>query len=521
LRYLFEDYALDTDRRELRRGADLIPVTPQVFDLLAYVIRNRDIVVSKDDLIVAVWSGRIVSDSALTTRINAARSAIGDSGEQQRLIRTLPRKGIRFVGIVREEQKPVEAAATYLTTQWPRPLLALPDKPSIAVLSFSNMSGDPGQDYFTDGIVEDIVTALARFPSLFVIARNSSFTYKGRAVDIKQVGRELGVRYVLEGSVRKAGNRVRITAQLIQVETGAHVWAEQYDRDLEDIFALQDEMTASIVGALVPGLQRAEIERARGKPPENLDAYDLYLRALPRFYSMTHEGNDQALELLKRTLALDPNFVSALILAENCWALRFGHGWSPVEEALAESMRYARLAVQLDPDNAEALAALARRTALIQRKFEESMSLAERAVAANPNCAYAWQYGGWAFIHSGVPETALAYFERALRLSPRDPRANDSWNGMALALIQLRRDHEAVGAARKAVQHNSNSAPAWRALASALALAGYLDEAKSAVQRVLELDPTCSLTSMNIRFGYTEKGRKRFYRGLLQAGMPE
>ena len=250
MRYLFEDYALDTDRRELHRGAEVVSVTPQVFDLLDYLIRNRERVVSKDDLINAIWNGRIVSDAALTTRLNVARSAIGDSGEEQRLIKTLPRKGFRFVGTVREAQGPAGAAVADNQIELPKPALALPDKPSIAVLPFQNMSGDPDQDYFADGMVDDIITALSRFKLLFVIARNSSFTYKGKAVDIKQVGRELGVRYVLEGSVRKAAGKVRIICQLIDAATGVHLWADRFEGDLSDIFALQDRMTESVVSAV-------------------------------------------------------------------------------------------------------------------------------------------------------------------------------------------------------------------------------------------------------------------------------
>src|SRR5438874_3339399 len=234
LRYLFEEYAFDTDRRELHRGADVVSVAPQVFDLLDYLIRNRERVVSKDDLINAIWNGRVVSDAALTTRLNAARSAIGDSGQEQRLIKTLPRKGFRFVGTVREAQA-ASVAVTDARTQQPKPALPLPDKPSIVVLPFTNLSSDPEQDYFADGMVDDITTALSHFKALFVIARNSSFTYKGRAVDVKQVGRELGVRYVLEGSVRKAANRLRITGQLVDTATGAHLWAERFDGGIGDI----------------------------------------------------------------------------------------------------------------------------------------------------------------------------------------------------------------------------------------------------------------------------------------------
>jgi TolB-like protein len=243
LRYIFEDYVLDTDRRELRRGGDLLGTEPKVFDLLVYLITNRERVVSKDDLIATIWEGRIVSESALTTCINAARSAIGDSGGTQRLIKTLPRKGFRFLGAVREEQK----AAFSASTETP---MELPDKPSIAVLAFANLSSDAEHEYLADGIVEDIITELSRFSELFVTARNSSFQYKGKAIDVRQVGRELGVRYVLEGSVRRVGDRIRISAQLIDTATGGHRWAEHYDRKLEDVFAVQDEVVGTIAALL-------------------------------------------------------------------------------------------------------------------------------------------------------------------------------------------------------------------------------------------------------------------------------
>ena len=247
MRYRFEEFAFDIDRRELHRGAEVVSITPQVFDLLEYLIRNRERVVSKDDLINAVWNGRIVSDAALTTRLNAVRAAIGDTGEEQRLIKTLPRKGFRFVGQVQATR---EVAASNPGEVAPESAPALPDKPSIAVLPFENMSGDPEQEYFADGMVEEIITALSRFKWLFVIARNSSFTYKGKAVNVKQVGRELGVRYVLEGSVRKAAGKVRIAGQLIDAITGAHIWADRFERDLTDVFALQDEVTVAVVSAI-------------------------------------------------------------------------------------------------------------------------------------------------------------------------------------------------------------------------------------------------------------------------------
>jgi TolB-like protein len=319
LRYLFEEYEFDTNRRELHRGADVVAIAPQVFDLLDYLIRNRGRVVSKDDLFNAIWNGRTVSDGALTTRLNVARSAIGDSGDEQRLIKTLPRKGFRFVGTVREAQGPTCAEVAYHPVEQPKPTLTLPSKPSIAVLPFANLSSDQEQEYFADGVVEDITMALSRFGWLFVIARNSSFTYKGRAVDVKQVGRELGVRYVLEGSVRKAGNRIRIAGQLIDAETGTHLWADHFDGAFKDMFDLQDQVTASVVGAIEPKMQRAEIERARRKPTENLNAYDFYLRGLSKVRRWTKDANREALDLFCKAIDLDPGLASAYGMAAWCY----------------------------------------------------------------------------------------------------------------------------------------------------------------------------------------------------------
>jgi TolB-like protein len=300
--YLFGDYSLDTVRRQLLCGTNPVAVEPQVFDILEFLICNRDRVVSKDDLFTAVWSGRIVSESALTSRLTAVRHAVGDSGEEQRLIRTIRRKGFRFVGVVHEGQ----AAGKGLVT----PALPLPDKPSIAVLPFDNLSGDREQEYFADGIVEELITALSRMRWLFVIARNSSFAYKGRAIDVKQVGRELGVRYVLEGSVRKAGNRVRISGQLVDTAIGAHLWADRFDGALEDIFDLQDQVTASVVGTIAPRLEQAEIERTSRKPTESLDAYDYYLRGLAGVHQWTKDGNEEALGHLYQQPALERGVLS-------------------------------------------------------------------------------------------------------------------------------------------------------------------------------------------------------------------
>jgi TolB-like protein len=319
LRFLFGDHVLDTARRELSRGGEQIELEPQVFDLLVYLLRNRERVVSKDDLLASVWGGRIVSDATLDSRIAAARRAVGDSGAAQTLIRTFARKGVRFVGEVRDS-KPA-AVAPEMAAEPGRPELTLPDKPSIVVLPFANMSGDPEQEYFVDGMVEEIITALSRIRWLFVIARNSSFTYKGQTIDVRQVGRELGVRYVLEGSVRKARNRVRIAGQLIEAETGAHLWAERFDGSLEDVFDLQDEVAIRVAGVIEPTLQAAEIRRSSDRSTNDLTADDLYLRALALSFSWEKE---------------------AIIRNSNCWNRR-----SSVIPATARPRRTRRGAITI------------------------------------------------------------------------------------------------------------------------------------------------------------------------------
>ena len=328
LPYLFENYALDTERRELRRAGNLITLEPQVFDLLEYLVRHRERVVTKDDLIASIWQGRIVSESALSTRINALRVAIGDSGEEQRLIRTLPRRGLRFVGAVREEQKSHAGGFTSTRAEQEKAMLALPDKPSIAVLPFTDMDHNPEQEYFADGVAEEIITALSRCNWLFVIARNSSFTYRGRAVDIRQIGRELGVRYVLEGSVRRGGNRIRFISQLVDATTGAHIWADRFEGEMSDVFELQDRITESVVAVIEPNLQRAEIERLKRKPVSNLDAYDLMLHAQQLEYEFTEQSLAEAIQHVDRALALDPNYAAAMALGANCYGERAFQGWT-------------------------------------------------------------------------------------------------------------------------------------------------------------------------------------------------
>src|SRR5262245_35018802 len=414
--YVFEDFSLDVERRELRRGAQLVPVEPQVFDLLGYLISNRQRVVSKDDLVAAIWGGRIVSDSAISSKVTAVRQALGDSGDKQRLIRTVTRKGFRFVGDVCERARSEAAILGFETPH-------LPDKPSIAVLPFTNMSGDPEQEYFVDGMVEDIITALSRFRFPFVIARNSSFTYKGRAVDVKQVGRALGVRYLLEGSVRKSANRLRIAGQLIDVSSGTHLWADRFEGAIEDVFELHEQVTAMVVGAIGPQLRLAEMERARRKPTESLDAYDHFLRGLANFYKWTREENAEALRSLYKAIELDPDFSAAYAAAAWCFIPRKAFGWAVNrEQETAEAGRLARRAVQLGKDDAAVLCFAGYALAYVVGDLDDGAAFLDRALLINPNLASGWSHSGVVKLWLGESDRAVEHFAHAMRLNPLDPR---------------------------------------------------------------------------------------------------
>lgn len=396
----------------------------------------------------------------------------------------------------------------------------LPDKPSIAVLPFENMSGDPEQEYFAEGMVEEIITELSRFKSLFVIARNSSFTFKGRAVDVKEVGRRLGVRYVLEGSVRKASEKVRITGQLIDAVTGAHIWADRFERDLRDIFALQDEVTAAVVCAIQPKLLQTEIARATRQRPENLTAYDFFLRARQQFYLATREGSAEAIRLARRALELDPRygFVAALAGLSHMHNVLFGYATDPQFDR-REAVRLLRLALSVDDSDPEILAWACVTSAYMVGDFESAMEMADRAVGLNPNLYSAWSCRGWVYKAAGLPEEAVGSFERAIRVSPVDPVLHRSFAGMGMAFIELRRFDEAIVAGKKSQRQNPSYAVAYYCLASAFALLGRDAEARQAAAHLLELDPAFTISAWIARGG--QSNAKLLIEGLRKAGLPE
>jgi TolB-like protein len=523
LRFLFEDYALDTDLRELQRGAAVVSVTPQVFDLLDYLIRNRGRVVSKDDLINAIWNGRSVSDAALATRLNAARSAIGDSGQEQRLVKTLPRKGFRFVGPVLEAQWRTDAPVADDQMEHQKPALALPDKPSIAVLPFQNLSDDPEQEYFADGMVEDIITGLSRSKLLFVISRNSSFTYKGKAVDIKRISRELGVRYVLEGSVRKAGKRIRVTGQLIDASTDAHIWADKFDSDLEDIFDLQDRLTSSVIGAISPQLERAEIERARRKPTESLQAYDYYLRSKFSIYQWTREGSGEALKMTKLAISLDPAFAVAYASAANIFGQKKGFGWTEdAAKERAESRQLAERAMQLDQDDPLVLAHAAQVYSYVLEEPETGSAFAARAIALDPNLVMARNWAGWAQIYLGNHAAAIEQFSAAIRLSPMDPHLFVPQTGMAFAHFFAGRHEEGLSWATTAIQRQPNFPGAQRAVMAGLAIAGRIPEARRTCDAILQADPLFCISGFKNKTVFRRlEDIEKLEQALRIAGVPE
>jgi len=522
---------LDEERRELTLRGQAVAVGPQVFDLLLLFVNNPDRVVSKDDLLKAVWNGRIVSESTITSHINAVRKAIGDTGEEQRLVRTVARKGYRFVGQItvgeadaaQQPERPDIDELTPAPKQAPSSSLALPDKPSITVLPFLNLSGDPEQEYFADGIVEDIIAALSRIRWLFVISRNSSFTYRGQAVDAKGVGQELGVRYVLEGSVRKSGNKVRITGQLIDATSGTHIWAERFEGLLDDLFELQDQIAESVVGAIAPQLERAEIERAKRKPTESLDAYDYYLRAMAKLHNGSRETIEQALPLFYKAIELDPEFASAYGMAAWCHFWRKLNGWMTDRTLeIAEGTRLARLAVSLGRDDAVALTRGGHALSHFTGDIDGGIALLDRARLLNPNLAPAWFLGGILRALHGEADAAIEHLTHAVRLSPLDPEMFRMQVGMAIAHFFAGRFDLATDWAEKALGNLAGFLPAVAMVAASHALSGRMDKARLAMQRLRELDPTLRISNLKDWLPIQRpEDLARFAEGLRLAGLPE
>jgi len=466
---------------------------------------------------IAEPGGICVSDDAQRQIRGKTELAFDDMGPQSLKNIAEPMRAWRLQ-IDKNSPSTLPKRAAAETAQPP----ALPDKPSIAVLPFQNMSGDPEQEYFADGMVEEIITALSRFKSLFVIARNSSFTYKGKAVDIKQVGRELGVRYVVEGSVRKAAETVRITGQLIDATTGAHLWADRFEGKLDDVFALQDKITEGVVSAIAPTVYKAEIDLAARRRPTNLSAYDLCLRAQPHFYSMTREGLAEALQLAHRALELDPRYGFAAFQAGSCHIFNITQGWAhDLNREIGEVTRLLSLALSIDENDPDVLATAGCATSFLTEDFATAAEMVDRAVALNPNSAFAWNQRGQAYLFGGQAAEALRSFERSIRLNPLDPMLYMTLAGMGIAFIELRRFDEAVAVARKAARQNQTYATTYRCLASALAHLGREAEVQKAVSRLLELEPNFRISEWVKRGAQWHRHNKLMIEGIRKAGLPE
>jgi TolB-like protein/DNA-binding SARP family transcriptional activator len=477
----FGPFRLDADAGILFHGAEPTPLGQRAVVLLALLVRRAGAPVSKEALIEAAWPTQTIEDSNLTVQIAAARRTLEDLTGDPRWIETLPRRGYRYVGPAVHQDRAAAGSEA--------PALTMPDRPSVAVLPFANLSGDAEQDYFADGMVDDIITGLSRINWLFVIARNSTFIYKGRAVDVKQVGRELGVRYVLEGSVRKTGARLRITGQLIDASTGMHVWAERYDRRSEDIFALQDEIALSVVGAIAPSVRRAEIDRIKRKRPDSLDAYDLVLRAQPDVDSGMPAHVTQALALLERSIALEPAYALAhgnAAMCHHCLFLRAGL----LEANRAASIRHARLALIHGQDDALALTLAGFSIGMDGHDRPAAFTALEAALAISPSSALTYILGSVMLGWGGEADRAIEWSERGMRLSPFDPWAFAAFDAQAMGHFHRGRYEEACRAAYRSVQANPRHSITYVQLAAALAKLGRLEEARAAAARALELHPT-------------------------------
>jgi TolB-like protein len=525
VRYLFESYTFDSDRRELHRGAEMVPITPQVFDLLDYLIRNRERVVSKDDLIGAIWNGRAVSDAALTTRLNAARSAIGDTGEKQHLIKTLPRKGFRFVGTIFEDRQRAVRSAGLAThgDDLGKEASSAP-RLSIVVLPLANSGGDPDHDYFVDGVTESLTTDLSRIGGSFVIAHSTALTFKGKPVDVRQIGRELNVRYVLEGSLQRGGDRLRVNVQLIDTETGNHLWAERFDKPVADLFDMQDEIVSRLANTLNAQLIAVEARRAERSP--NPDATDLCFQGAAWLnMGRTPEHMAQARGFYERALALEPANVEALVGTARV-NLAIGSNFLTDDriECLTAAEAAVTKALFSAPNHPLAHHALGR-VQIFTNRAAQGIAECERALALDRNLAYAHAHIGLAKLYLGRAGETEAHIEQALRLSPRDINVYVWTLFVGIAKFWQGADAEAIVWLRRSLESNRNHPGAHFNLAAALAHAGELDEARTTAQAGLALNPRFTIrryrTNAPSNHPVYLAGRERFCEALRMAGVPE
>jgi adenylate cyclase len=522
LLYSFENYILDTDRRELRREARLIDLEPQVFDLLEYLIRHRDRVVSRDDLIASIWGGRIVSESALSTRINAVRGALDDTGVEQRLIKTFRRKGVRFVGAVSEEQHPTGAKGAELSAQQTGPELTPPDRPSIAVLPFTNLGGDMEQEYFADGMVEDIITELSRIRSLFVIARNSSFAYRGKLLDIKQIGRELGCAYLVEGGLRKVGDRVRVTAQLIDTQTAAHVWADRYDRSLSDIFVVQDEIVRAVVASIQTHvmIHVSPASGPRGRP--DIPTWELVKKAWKELYQLSRAGVTRSIEIARLAVAHDPQAAAGYqVLASGLFHMvymGFAPDASPIRD---EALSAAHRALELEPKDELSQWAFAIIVGYLSDDTARACSALRQAIELNPNFSLGYGSLGTILAFAGQLDDSIANNLMAIRLNPKDPSLFFRYSGLAIA-YHAKSDFVAC---REWAERSISRKPDWwlgyALLASSCAYLGDMVGARAAVDGLKLVLPDARIGSIPLFHFNSSKALAQVKEGLRRAGLAD
>jgi adenylate cyclase len=485
----FGCFRLDVGRCELLRDGQPVRIHRRAFGILCALAEAKGEVVGKDELMARLWPGRIVEDGNIHVHVSTLRKTLGEQGDGHSYVVTVPGRGYRLAGMAGSPRMAVSAAQG----------LPLPDKPSIAVLPFQNLSGDPDQEYFADGMVEEIITALSRIRWLFVIARNSSFTYKGRAIDVKQVGRELGVRYVLEGSVRKGGDQVRITAQLIEAETGAHLWADRFDGSLEAIFDLQDQVAISVAGVIEPALQAVEMRRVLDRPRNDPTAYDLYLRALRATGSWEKKYYLEALDWLSQAIKQDDTYGPALALSALYHTALIGSGWTDDPEATRQqAMSLARRAIRNAADDAATLGRAAYVLAYLGEDIDAATALIDRSLHINPSFADGWRWSGWLRLWAGSPDEAIDHFETSSRLNPR-VRLGTILMGKGVAHFFARRLDQARTMLLLALQHHPDWVPTNQFLAACCGHLGQLDEAKMIIERLRALTPLVVPTADNWR----------------------
>lgn len=506
----FDRFVLDLARGCLSRDGRELELRPKTFKVLCHLAERAGRLVAKEELQKAVWNDIVVSDDSLVQCIRQLRHTLAD--DQHRLIKTVARRGYLLDAQVSEHG----------LASPPAPL-ALPDKPSIAVLPFDNLSGDAEQTYFADGIAGDLIAGLSRTSSLFVISRRSSFAFQNERHDLRTIGSKLGVRYLVEGSVRKAGSRIRLTAQLIEASSGNHLWADKYDGALDEIFDLQDQIIASLIGAIEPKLRAAEIARVSRKRADSLDAYDLVLRSLPKQAPMTKQSLGEAIEFLDRAIALAPGYAEALAYGAWCRVLRPSNGYSSdVARDFREAGDLAGRALKADPGNPVALRSAGFVVFFMDRAYQTAWDLIDQSLAIDPNSASSWAWRGWVSAFAGEPGIAATEFAKAIRLSPFDQWINTYSVGMAFALITDDRFEEGLRWVRKGLQEGPHWGAAHRYLIAALSLTGRDAEARAAAQRYLALDPGYTVRHL-IEFGPYRRtpNQERVFAAMRRAGIPE